>query len=153
MLVRVHTEDGVVGVAEAPPRPYTYGETQESIVAVIRKIFAPELVGMSALEREAIHARLHRTVGNPAAKAAIDMALWDVIGKSLQVPVTQLLGGYTDRMRVSHMVGFASPAHMVAEASEFAQYHHHLQGQSRPSPVHARRGSLPGSARRSGRGR
>ncbi|KEI45717.1 mandelate racemase/muconate lactonizing enzyme family protein [Saccharopolyspora rectivirgula] len=116
VLVRVHTEDGVVGVAEAPPRPYTYGETQESIVAVIRKIFAPELVGMSALEREAIHARLHRTVGNPAAKAAIDMALWDVIGKSLQVPVTQLLGGYTDRMRVSHMVGFASPAHMVAEA-------------------------------------
>lgn len=46
VLVRVHTEDGVVGVAEAPPRPYTYGETQESIVAVIRKIFAPELVGM-----------------------------------------------------------------------------------------------------------
>ena len=41
VLVRVHTDDGVVGVAEAPPRPFTYGETQESIVAVIDKIFAP----------------------------------------------------------------------------------------------------------------
>ena len=30
VLVRVHTDDGVVGVAEAPPRPFTYGETQAS---------------------------------------------------------------------------------------------------------------------------
>ncbi|MFI0462726.1 mandelate racemase/muconate lactonizing enzyme family protein [Saccharopolyspora sp. 5N102] len=123
VLVRVHTDDGLVGVAEAPPRPFTYGETQESIVAAIDKLFAPEVVGMSALEREAIHARLHRTVGNPAAKAALDMALWDVIGKSLGLPVTELLGGYTDRMRVSHMVGFAAPEQMVAEAERIrAEY-------------------------------
>ena len=37
VLVRVHSDDGVVGVAEAPPRPFTYGETQESIVAAIRR--------------------------------------------------------------------------------------------------------------------
>ena len=35
VLVRVTTDDGVVGVAEAPPRPFTYGETQAGIVAVI----------------------------------------------------------------------------------------------------------------------
>lgn len=116
VLVRVHTDDGLVGVAEAPPRPFTYGETQESIIAVIRKIFAPEIVGLSALEREGIHARLNRTIGNPAAKSAIDMAVWDVIGKSVGLPVTELLGGYTDRMAVAHMVGFAPPEKMVAEA-------------------------------------
>lgn len=116
VLVRVHTDDGLVGIAEAPPRPFTYGETQESIVAVIDKIFAPEIVGVPVLERETIQARLHRTIGNPAAKSAIDMAVWDVIGKSVDLPVTQLLGGYTDRMRVAHMVGFAPPAEMVAEA-------------------------------------
>jgi L-alanine-DL-glutamate epimerase-like enolase superfamily enzyme len=49
VLVRVHSDDGVVGVAEAPPRPYTYGETQASIVAVIEQVFAPELVGLSLL--------------------------------------------------------------------------------------------------------
>ena len=108
VLVCVHSDDGVVGVAEAPPRPYTYGETQQSITAVIEKIFAPEIVGLSLLEREVVHARLARTVGNPAAKAAVDMAVWDALGKTLDLPVTQLLGGYTDRMRVSHMVGFAS---------------------------------------------
>ncbi|MDQ8704989.1 enolase C-terminal domain-like protein [Streptomyces sp. LHD-70] len=116
VLVRVHTDDGLTGMAEAPPRPYTYGETQESIVAVIDKIFAPQILGLSPLEREAVHARLDRTVGNPTAKAALDMALWDILGQAAGVPVSGLLGGYTDRMRVSHMVGFAPAAHMVAEA-------------------------------------
>ena len=41
VLVRVHTDDGVVGVAEAPPRPFTYGETQAGIIAVIDGLFAP----------------------------------------------------------------------------------------------------------------
>lgn len=123
VLVRVHTDDGLVGIAEAPPRPFTYGETQQSVMAVIHQIFAPEIVGMSAYEREGIRARLNRTVGNPAAKSAIDMALWDVIGKSVGRPVTELLGGYTDRMRVSHMLGFAPPKDMVAEAERMrAEY-------------------------------
>ncbi|MCW0215917.1 MAG: enolase [Pseudonocardia sp.] len=115
VLVRVRTDDGLVGVAEAPPRPYTYGETQQSIVAVVERIFAPEVVGLSLLDREVMAARLARTVGNPTAKAALDMAVWDALGKSLDLSVTQLLGGYTDRMRVSHMVGFASDEAMVAE--------------------------------------
>ncbi|QDY75610.1 mandelate racemase/muconate lactonizing enzyme family protein [Streptomyces qinzhouensis] len=116
VLVRIHTDDGLTGTAEAPPRPYTYGETQESIVAVIGKVFAPQLLGRTALDREAVHAVLERTVGNPAAKAALDMALWDILGQSAGLPVSGLLGGYTDRMRVSHMVGFAPADAMVAEA-------------------------------------
>ncbi|MET9662786.1 enolase C-terminal domain-like protein [Streptomyces sp. NPDC006510] len=116
VLVRVHTDEGLIGTAEAPPRPYTYGETQESIVAVIEKIFAPQILGLTALERETVHERLDRTVGNPAAKSAIDMALWDILGRAAGLPVSGLLGGYTDRMRVSHMVGFAPAQEMVAEA-------------------------------------
>ncbi|HEY1823928.1 MAG TPA: enolase C-terminal domain-like protein [Trebonia sp.] len=123
VLVRVHTDDGLVGTAEAPPRPFTYGETQGSIIAVIDGIFAPQITGLSALERESIHGRLNRTVANPAAKSAIDMALWDIIGQSLGVPVTDLLGGYANRMRASHMVGFAEPAEMVAEAGRMRDLH------------------------------
>ncbi|MFB7090311.1 mandelate racemase/muconate lactonizing enzyme family protein [Streptomyces sp. NPDC056296] len=116
VLIRVHTDEGLVGTAEAPPRPYTYGETQESIVAVVERIFAPQLKGLTPLDRERIHERLDRTVGNPTAKAALDMALWDILGQAAGLPVSGLLGGYTDRMRVSHMVGFAPAEHMVAEA-------------------------------------
>ena len=116
VLVRVTTDDGVVGVAEAPPRPFTYGETQAGIVAVIDTIFAGQVVGLDLMEREQIHTRLSRTIGNPTAKSALDMAIWDALGQSLGYSVTELLGGYTDRMHVSHMLGFDEPAAMVAEA-------------------------------------
>lgn len=121
VLVRVHTADGVIGVADAPPRPYTYGETQTSVRSVIQDIFAPAIEGLSILDREIVHARMNRTVANPVAKAAVDMAIWDAIGQSLEVSVTELLGGYSDRMRVSHMVGFAPPHEVAAEAARMRE--------------------------------
>jgi L-Ala-D/L-Glu epimerase len=121
VLIRVHTDEGLTGAAEAPPRPFTYGETQASILAIVRTVFAPQVVGLSPLEREQIRTRLDRTVGNPAAKAAIDMAAWDVIGQSVGLPVTELLGGYGNRMRVAHMIGFAESAEMVAEARRMGE--------------------------------
>lgn len=121
VLVRVHTDEGVVGVAEAPPRPYTYGETQDGILSVIRTLFAPALVGLTLTEREVATARMARTVGNPTAKAAVDMAIWDALGRTLGLSVTALLGGYTDRMRVSHMLGFDTPERMVVEAERMVE--------------------------------
>ena len=123
VLVRVHTAGGLVGQAEAPPRPYTYGETQGSIRAVVDDIFAPALVGTSALDREVHRARLHRTVGNPTAKAALDMAVWDILGQALGQPVHRLLGGYAASMRVSHMLGFDDPQVMVEEATRMREQH------------------------------
>lgn len=116
VIIRIRTADGLVGIAEAPPRPYTYGETQESIVAVINNLFAPAVVGTSLLDREVIKSRLDRTVGNLTAKAGIDMALWDAFGRGLGLPVYRLLGGYTDRLQVSHMIGFDEPTRMADEA-------------------------------------
>lgn len=121
ILVKLHGEDGVVGIAEAPPRPYTYGETQAGIKDVVENIFAPALVGIDVLDREKMVAVMNRTVDNPCAKAAVDMAVWDVIGKLLNQPVTKLLGGYTDHMKVSHMVGFDDPQKMVDVVSEYIE--------------------------------
>lgn len=123
VLVRVHTDDGVVGTADAPPRPFTSGETQVSIHSIVTEHFAPQLIGVGILEREVVRSRLERTVGNPVAKAAIDIALWDAIGQTLGVSVSELLGGFTDRMRVSHMVGFAPAPEMVVEAERMRDEH------------------------------
>jgi L-alanine-DL-glutamate epimerase-like enolase superfamily enzyme len=121
VLVEIVTSDGVVGIAEAPPRPYTYGETQDSILAVINQVFAPAVTGLSVLDREEVRRRLARTVGNPAAKAAIDMALWDAWGKIIDTSVHRLLGGFVDELPVSHMLGFDDPDVVAADAVELRE--------------------------------
>lgn len=121
VLVRITTDEGVVGTADTPPRPYTYGETQKSIVAVVEDFFAPQLVGLDVLDREKVQAVLARTVHNQTAKGAVDIALWDVIGQFFGQPVTRLLGGFTDSMRVSHMLGFKPAAELLDLALEFRE--------------------------------
>lgn len=119
VLIRITTDDGIVGIADVPPRPYTYGETQGSVVAVVDTIFAPALIGKDPLARNQIQAILKRTIGNHTAKGAIDIALWDIIGKHFNTSVHQLLGGFTDSVRASHMLGFETPTEMVDEALRY----------------------------------
>ena len=121
VLIRIHTDDGLVGAADAPPRPYTYGETQDSIVSVVEKVFGPQLVGLEVLDRGKVRSVLDRTIHNQVAKGAVDIALWDLIGKSLDTPVHKLLGGYTDRLRVSHMLGFRPAKDLLDEALRFGE--------------------------------
>jgi L-alanine-DL-glutamate epimerase-like enolase superfamily enzyme len=121
VLLRVHTDTGLVGVADAPPRPYTYGETQASIVAIMEQVFAPQVTGLDVLDRGKIHAVLNRTIHNQVAKGALDIALWDLMGKAMETPVHKLLGGYTDHMRVSHMLGFRPAEELLDEALRFGE--------------------------------
>ncbi len=121
VLIRVHTSDGVVGIADAPPRPFTYGETQESIIAVVNKIFAPAITGMDPLDRSKIHQVLNRTIHNQVAKGSLDIALWDIIGKATSTPVHRLLGGHDTAMDVSHMLGFKPAQRLLEEALNFRE--------------------------------
>ena len=123
VVLRITTDDGVQGIADIPPRPYTYGETPQSVIALLTGIFREVLVGADPFDRSAIHHRLDRTVGNAATKGGIDIALWDIIGKSLDKPVHRLLGGFAPSLLVSHMLGFDEPAVLVDEAQRYvAEY-------------------------------
>jgi L-alanine-DL-glutamate epimerase-like enolase superfamily enzyme len=121
VLIRIYGDDGLVGTADAPPRPFTYGETQDSIMSIVEKVFAPQLVGLDLMDRGKAHGVMGRTVNNQVAKGAVDIALWDLIGKSVGTPVHKLLGGYTDRMRVSHMLGFRPAGELLDEALRFGE--------------------------------
>src|SRR6185312_13062303 len=81
----------------------------------------PQVTGLDVLDRGKIHAVLNRTIHNQVAKGALDIALWDLIGKALETPVHKLLGGYTDRMRVSHMLGFRPAQELLDEALRFGE--------------------------------
>ncbi|MEU0469389.1 mandelate racemase/muconate lactonizing enzyme family protein [Amycolatopsis thermoflava] len=123
VLIRVRTDDGLVGQAEAPARPFTYGESQESIVAAVRKWFVPALTGLDPFQREVVRARMDWLAHNHTAHGAIDMALWDLIGQACGQSVHRLLGGYTDTVPVTHILFEGTPERMVDEAVAMRERH------------------------------
>ncbi|MBI2460769.1 MAG: dipeptide epimerase [Candidatus Rokubacteria bacterium] len=94
VLVRVETDEGLAGIGEAAPFQGESEETQADIVATARQHLAPAILGMEVFDLEAIHDRLDTVLpGHLFAKAGIDLALHDLIGALLGVPVYRLLGG------------------------------------------------------------
>lgn len=93
VIVRLQTRDGITGWGEAGPVPAFTG-TAEASAAALATYLRPIVVGRSADDVADIAAQAERiVVGHYEAKAAIDMALHDIIGKSRAISVTQLLGG------------------------------------------------------------
>jgi len=115
VLIEVRTDDGLVGRAEAPSRPYLYGESQKSIVAAVTDWFAPMLRGEDPFALERIVARLSSVEHNYTAKGALDIALHDVIGQAAGVPCHRLLGGWHDEAQAIYVVGAGVPETMLDE--------------------------------------
>jgi L-Ala-D/L-Glu epimerase len=118
VLVRVHTDAGLVGQAEAQPRPYTYGETQASIVQAVSGPLNEALAGVDPLRLELVAERCAGVARNYVARGAVDLAVWDLVGQILGQPCHTLLGGFADDVAAAHMVSFADPAAMADEAVE-----------------------------------
>ncbi len=121
-FVRMETRGGLVGWGEAAclGGPTWSEESSESVQAVIERYVAPWLVGRDAAEIEVLRREMARRVqGNPFARAAVEMALWDLNGRALGVPVHRLLGGRVrDRVPLSWSLAVTSPEAEIEEARE-----------------------------------
>jgi L-alanine-DL-glutamate epimerase-like enolase superfamily enzyme len=104
VLVKLHTDEGIVGAADGG----TCG--QLSVMLAIQN-WAPILLGANPLDIGIIIRKLSRGPGgNAAAMGIIDFALYDIIGKALNMPVYQILGGKAcEKLAVSMMVAGGSP--------------------------------------------
>ena len=121
LLLKIEAEDGTYGVSEAVPRPMIYGETMESMYYALKNYFAPLVIGEDSFALERIWEKMGAIVWNPAAKGAIDIALHDLNGKSIGMPIYRMLGGpYRDKVELVWMVGLMSNEEMVAEMLEKA---------------------------------
>ena len=120
VLVRIHTDEGLMGQAEAPPRSMIYGESIASVLHAIREWFAPSLIGLHPAEREKVFAVLDRVEHNPAAKAAIDIALHDIVGQIAGMPLHRLLGGWTNEVELTYILGLGTPEEVAAQAQKIA---------------------------------
>lgn len=94
VVVRVVADDGQIGYGEAPPTAVITGDTLGSIECAIRDFIRPALIGMEVENLDGVMRKLHGCiVKNTSAKAAVDMAVYDLYGKRFGAPLYQLLGG------------------------------------------------------------
>src|SRR3990172_7921728 len=107
VIVRVHTDEGLIGLGEATVAPRWSGESSRSCMAAIDEIIEPALVGHDPQQIGRARQTLDTVLKlNPFTKAAIEMALWDLAGKAAGVPVYQLLGGKVrDAVPIKMVVG------------------------------------------------
>jgi muconate cycloisomerase len=118
VLVRVLDDSGRTGLGEGSVTSVWSGETQAGAIALIHEVLAPLVIGVDPFDIEWISRRMEKAAfGNSFAKAAIEMALLDLQGQVLGVPVYKLLGGKAVRaesgrpvsLRLKFVVGAVEP--------------------------------------------
>ncbi len=112
VIFKIHTDEGIVGLGEADPmNPFT-AETPSSVMAVTREVIAPLVIGRDPTRIAMLEAALDQGVcGNPTACGAVNMALYDIVGKAHNVPVYLLLGGLRHtQLPLLGPIGSGSPA-------------------------------------------
>ncbi|TMS56682.1 mandelate racemase/muconate lactonizing enzyme family protein [Imbroritus primus] len=125
IIVRVETEDGVVGYGEAHP-----GRSPGAVCSLIDSTLAPAVVGMDAFDSTGIWDKLYKMqiashgLGTGAALAisGIDMAVWDARGKLCNVPLYKLLGGSNKPIKAyagGISMGFQPPESLAEEVMRY----------------------------------
>lgn len=100
--LEIHTDVGIIG-RSIPSAPATF----------ITSELLPRIVGMSPFHVEAIWDRMYRLNRKPVAKGvyisamgSVDMAIWDIVGKALHMPVCRVLGVFSEKIRVYAAGGY-----------------------------------------------
>ncbi len=95
-IVRITTEDGIVGWGESTPFGSTYIAAHARGTRAGITALAPDLLGLDPRQVDRINETMDGSlVGHNDAKTALDVACWDIFGKSVGLPVCELLGGST----------------------------------------------------------
>ncbi len=120
VFLKLYTDEGIVGLGEAPHMAgYSgAGETQSTVAVQLRERLLPAILGKDPMQIEARQMNLDRAVPwNPRAKSAINMALYDIVGKAFDTPVYNLLGGQVrDRVPLSWSIPITDFAAAVEES-------------------------------------
>lgn len=124
VLVRLTGDNGLLGWGEAPvikdwggDYGRYYGETPGTTKYIIETYLAPAVAGAEAWNFAGLHHRMDAAIkGYPYAKASVEMAAYDLAGRSLGVPVHILLGGrLREAIPVTHSIGLLAIEEAVTE--------------------------------------
>lgn len=119
-IVELEAEDGTVGLGCASPAPVVTGETFAACRAALAEDALAWLVGRDVrlLEASAREVAARLPAGAPAARAAVDMALHDLYGRRLGLPLVEVYGRCHERLPTSVTIGILGLEETLAEARE-----------------------------------
>ena len=119
VIVKIITDTGNVGYGEAPPTGVITGDTAGSIIGAIEDHIKKNLIGMDIENFEEMMQKSNKSViKNNSAKAAIDMALYDLYGQLYKSPVYKLLGGYRKEITTDLTISVNDPEEMAKDSIE-----------------------------------
>ena len=127
VITRMEGEDGNVGWGEAPvlkdwggDHGRYFGETPTTTKLMIDQYLAPVVIGVEPDNFVELHARMdHMIKGYPYAKAAVELAAYDLAGHSRGIPVYKLLGGRVrTRIPIAHSIGLIPIDQGVTEVKQ-----------------------------------
>jgi len=117
VIVEIHTDCGAVGYGEAPPTGAITGDTTGAIIGAIQDHISKTIVGMDVDDFEDVLQKVQKSiVGNTSAKAAVDMALWDLYGQLYKLPVYKLMGGARKQIATDITISVNDPEIMVRDS-------------------------------------
>ena len=117
VIVEIHTDTGAVGYGEAPPTGVITGDTTGAIIGAIRDHIAKTIIGRDVDDFEDLMIALNACIQkNTSAKAAVDMALWDLYGQLYKIPVYKLMGGAKKSIVTDITISVNPPEEMARDA-------------------------------------
>ena len=118
IILELETDTGLVGWGEAVPDETVTGESLWPALAMLRHVLLPAVLGHDASDLDGAHARMAEAVGaNPSVKAAVDIALHDLAGKTSGMPLARHLGGGTEAvLTYPRVISVGEPEVMASRA-------------------------------------
>jgi len=119
VIVELHTDTGAVGYGEAPPTGVITGDTTGAILGAIGDHIGKAVVGLDVDNLEEIMARIDASVvHNTSAKAAVDIAVYDLFGQLCGQPLYRLWGGYRKEIVTDITISANDAEQMARDAAE-----------------------------------
>lgn len=119
VVVEIHTDTGAVGYGEAPPTGVITGDTTGAIIGAIKDHISKVIIGKDVDDFENLMMAVQSSmVKNTSAKAAVDMALWDLYGQLYKIPAYKMMGGSRKSITTDITISVNDPETMAKDAMD-----------------------------------
>lgn len=120
IFCRMETDKGINGFGCCCPDKPVTGELPETVVEAWDNVMVPTLKGADPIRIAFLMEKLKKSLpGRPSALALVDMALYDILGKTAGLPLFKLMGGFRTRIKTSITIGIMPVQKAVAYALDY----------------------------------